>query len=89
MAVPTVALLQVALLQIVQTGNDMLRIKKYVMGAFIGLLVGLWMGVNIGAERPLWSNPFVKKNLSQKAKNVASEAWKDAKKVARDKLAED
>jgi hypothetical protein len=70
----------------VQTGKDMLRIKKYIMGAFIGLLVGLWMGVNIGAERPLWSNPFAKKDLSQKAKEVASEAWKDAKKAARDTL---
>ncbi len=58
------------------------------MGAFVGLLVGLWMGVNIGAERPLWSNPCVKKDISQKPKEVASEAWKDAKKAARDKLAE-
>jgi len=66
----------------------MRKIKKYVMGAIIGLLVGLWVGVNIGAERPLWSNPFAKKDLSQKAKDVASDAWKDAKKVARDKLAE-
>jgi hypothetical protein len=72
----------------IQTGKDMGRIKKYIMGGVIGLLVGLWMGVNIGAERPLWSNPFVKKDISQKAKEVASEAWKDAKKVARDKLAE-
>ena len=62
------------------------RIKKYIMGAFIGLLVGPWMGVNIGAERPLWSNPFAKKDLSQKAKDVASDAWKDAKKAAREKL---
>ncbi len=66
----------------------MLKIKKYVMGGFIGLLIGLWMGVNIGAERPLWSNPFAKKDLSQKAKEVASDAWKDAKKAARDKLAD-
>jgi hypothetical protein len=66
----------------------MLGIKKYIMGAFIGLLVGLWMGVNIGAERSLWSNPFVKKDISQKAKAVASEAGKDSNKMARDKLAE-
>lgn len=66
----------------------MRKLKKYFMGGFIGLLIGLWMGVNIGAERPLWSNPFVKKDIGQKAKDVASEAWKDAKKAARDKLAE-
>ena len=66
----------------------MLRIKKYIMGGIIGLLVGMWMGVNIGAERPLWSNPFAKKSLSQKAKNAATDVWKDAKKAARDKLAD-
>ena len=66
----------------------MLGIKKYIIGSIVGLLIGLWMGVNIGAERSLWSNPFVKKNISQKAKDVASEAWKDAKKAARDKLSD-
>ena len=66
----------------------MLRIKKYIMGGIIGLLVGMWMGVNIGAERPLWSNPFAKKSLGQKAKNAATDVWKDAKKAARDKLAD-
>ena len=66
----------------------MLKIRKYFMGAIVGLLVGLWMGTNIGAERPLWSNPFAKKELGQKAKDVASGAWKGAKKAARDKLAE-
>ena len=66
----------------------MLKIKKYIMGGIIGLLVGLWMGVNIGAERPLWSNPFAEKDLSQKAKEAASGAWKGAKKAARDKLAD-
>jgi hypothetical protein len=75
-------LISKVLISKVQTGKDMLRIKKYIMGGFIGLLIGLWMGVNIGAERPLWSNPFAKKDLSQKAKEVASEAWKDAKKAA-------
>ena len=64
------------------------RIKKYFIGSVVGLLIGLWMGVNIGADRPLWSNPFAKRDISQKAKDVASDAWKDAKKAARDKLAD-
>ena len=46
------------------------------------------MGVNIGKDRPLWANPFSEPSLSQKAKDVASDAWQDAKKAARDSLAD-
>ena len=66
----------------------MLPFKKYVIGGVIGLLAGLWMGVNIGEGRPLWANPFAEKDLTQKAKDVASDVIKDAKKAARDKLAD-
>lgn len=66
----------------------MLRIKKYFIGGVIGLLVGLWMGVNIGADRPLWSNPFAAKTIAEKAKDVAHDAIKDTKKALRDKLAD-
>ena len=66
----------------------MLGIKKYVIGVLIGLLVGLWMGVNIGKDRALWENPFAEQDLTAKAKDKASGVWKDAKKAARDKLAD-
>ena len=66
----------------------MIPFKKYLIGGVIGLLIGLWMGVNIGEGRPLWGNPFAEKDLTQKAKDVATDVIKDAKKAARDKLAE-
>lgn len=66
----------------------MRAIKKYIIGAVIGLLAGLWMGVNIGADRPLWSNPFAKKDLVEKAKDVASDVVEDARKAAIEKLEE-
>jgi hypothetical protein len=66
----------------------MFGIKKYVIGAVIGLLIGLWAGVNIGKGQPLWANPFADRSLAQKAKDTASDVWKDAKKAARDKLAD-
>jgi hypothetical protein len=62
--------------------------KKYLTGIVIGLLLGLWMGVNIGKERPLWANPFTEDSLQQRAKDVASDAWKDTKKAVRDKLSD-
>ena len=66
----------------------MSSIKKYLIGVIIGLLIGLWMGVNIGRDRPLWSNPFAAQSLTQKAKDAASDVWQDAKKAARDKLSD-
>ena len=66
----------------------MLGIKKYLIGAVLGLLVGLWFGVNIGQERPLWSNPFTEPTLQQKAKGKVMDALKDAKKAARDSLSD-
>jgi len=33
-------------------------IKSLLFGVFIGCLVGLWLGINIGQEKPLFSNPL-------------------------------
>jgi hypothetical protein len=67
-------------------GELMLGLKKYIIGVVIGLLIGLWMGVNIGRDRALWANPFAEQNLAEKARDTASDVWKDAKKAAREKL---
>lgn len=66
----------------------MRSLKKYLIGAVVGLLVGLWFGVNIGEDRPFWSNPFAEKDLVGKAKDAASDVVKDAKKAAIKKLEE-
>ncbi len=66
----------------------MFGLKKYVIGAVVGLAIGLWAGVNIGKDRSVWANPFAGPNLTEKAKGVASDAWKDAKKAARESLAD-
>jgi hypothetical protein len=66
----------------------MFGVKKYIIGLFIGLVLGLWMGVNIGKGQPVWANPFSERNLAQEAKSKAEKAIKDAKKAMRDKLAD-
>jgi len=66
----------------------MLGMKKYFIGIVMGLLVGLWFGVNIGNDRPLWANPFAEPSLANKAKGAAADVWKDAKKAARYSLAD-
>lgn len=64
----------------------MFGIKKLIIGLIVGAVVGLWAGVNISNDRPIWANPFEDKALTEKAKDVASDAWQDAKKTAREKL---
>lgn len=34
----------------------------------MGLIVGLWLGVNIGKGNPIFGNPFAEENISQKLK---------------------
>ena len=36
------------------------------MGILMGVIVGLWLGVNIGKGNPIFGNPFAKENLSKK-----------------------
>ena len=61
-------------------------VKKYVTGIIIGLAAGLWIGVNIGKEQPLYSNPFNTESITSKAKQKADDILKDAKSSLREKL---
>ena len=45
-------------------------------------------GVNIGQDRPIWANPFNKKTITEKAKDVTSDVIKDTKKAIIEKLEE-
>ena len=76
------------------------RLNKYIIGAVIGIIVGLWFGVNIGKGKDFWANPFedkplseiakdTTKELTEKAKDKTSEMVKEGKKALRDKLEED
>lgn len=35
-------------------------IKTLFLGIMLGCLLGLWIGINIGKERPMLANPFDK-----------------------------
>lgn len=36
----------------------MFGIKKLLIGFSVGIAIGLWFGVNLGKDQPLYSNPF-------------------------------
>ena len=45
-------------------------IRNIILGLVIGGVVGLWAGVNIGKEKPIFSNPFVEKTVQDKLKDA-------------------
>lgn len=64
----------------------MKRLKMLVAGLLIGLCAGLWFGVNIGKDKPLYSNPFESGSLQQKVKRTASDVLEDTKRALRKSL---
>jgi hypothetical protein len=48
----------------------MKRIKSIMFGLIIGLALGLWFGFNMGADRPLFSNPFEEATFKEKIKET-------------------
>ena len=52
----------------------MKNLKILFFGAVIGVAIGLWLGVNMGREMPLLSNPFAyHESLPEKLKRVSGE----------------
>jgi hypothetical protein len=64
----------------------MKKLKILLTGVFIGLLLGLWFGINFGREKPIYSNPFADEVIKQKAKETTSEAIEDTKRALRKSL---
>lgn len=56
-------------------------IKFFLPALILGLCIGLALGVNIGREKPLLSNPFEKTSLTAKIKDLGSEALEKSGKA--------
>jgi len=51
----------------------MKKIKKLIIGSIIGVIIGMWFGINIGKDRPIFSNPFAEPTLQAKLKQTGGE----------------
>ena len=52
--------------------------KALLLGIAIGLLAGLWFGINIGKDKPWYSNPFEDKSVTDKIKSSIGEGVEKA-----------
>ena len=46
-----------------------INFKNLFFGLVVGLLLGLWFGVNIGKGRSIVANPFAHQSFSEKVKS--------------------
>lgn len=69
--------------------------KDLLLGLLIGGIIGLWIGVNLGKDQPLMTNPFADKgtmkelseridSLQQDVTKKSREIYNDSKKVVED-----
>lgn len=75
--------------------NIVKQIKMLILGTLIGVVLGLWFGVNIGKDRAIFSNPFAEDSIQEKLKKSGSkllekggEALEKSGKALQDKIKE-
>lgn len=59
----------------------MKQLKIILISLVIGILIGMALGVNIGREKPLLSNPFEKESLADRVKRLGSETLEKSGKA--------
>lgn len=60
--------------------RNVVVMKKYIVSVLVGFVIGLWVGINIGKDQPIWSNPFTRaeRSMAEKAKIKVKEMVEDA-----------
>ncbi|WP_426417235.1 hypothetical protein [Aestuariirhabdus sp. LZHN29] len=63
--------------------------KTLLLGVVLGLVAGLWVGVNLGKGQDIWENPFqdnsLKGRLEQSGRTIG-DALKDSADAVRDSV---
>ncbi len=59
----------------------MKQLKIVLVSLVVGILIGMALGVNIGREKPLLSNPFEKESLADRVKRLGSETLEKSGKA--------
>lgn len=59
----------------------MKTLKRLMMSLILGLVIGLWFGVNLGKGNPFFSNPFSSHSLKEKIKKTGGEMLEMSGKI--------
>ncbi len=59
----------------------MSHFKIILISLLAGLLIGMALGVNIGREKPLLSNPFAKESFAERIKRLGNETLEQSGKA--------
>ncbi len=63
--------------------------RNLLLGTLIGLMAGLWAGVNLGKGQDIWENPFNDNSLNARLKESSrdiGDALKDSADALRDSI---
>ena len=60
--------------------------KKTLFIIVILLILGMWMGINIAKNKPLFSNPFAEQDIRDRATGAAKDLLDEAKGAAKKAL---
>lgn len=55
-------------------------LRAFALGLVIGGLPGLWLGINIGKDQPLFSNPFAESPAVERYRDKARQAVEEAQR---------
>lgn len=73
----------------------MKQFKALLAGVIVGLLLGLWFGVNLGRDKPVFSNPFAADTVQNKIRSTgealiekSGEALEKSGQALKDKVKE-
>ena len=56
-------------------------LKNRITGIIIGLVLGLWFGVNLGKGKPLFDNPFANPTIQSKIKQTGDKVLEESGKA--------
>jgi hypothetical protein len=56
----------------------MKKLKILLLGIILGAVAGLWVGINIGKDKPWYSNPFEDRSVTDKLKSSIGEGVEKA-----------
>ncbi len=58
--------------------------RNLIIGILVGLVLGLWFGVNLGRDRPIYANPFKEPTVAERAKAGAEALVEKGREALRD-----